>query len=161
VTMAALKAAFEALGFKNVRTVLASGNVIFEAPGKGPDLEGKIARGLETALGFPVKVFLRPVRELQAIVAADPFRSTPAGPDIQLYVTFLARKGTPTSPVRLSSPPKNVRIVRAGPGEIYSRVKLSPGAGTPELMAFLDKTLGQGATTRNWRTIVKIAGGAR
>ena len=161
VRMAALKKAFEAMGFKNVRTVLASGNVIFEAPGKGPDLEGKIARGLERTLGFPVRIFLRTLEELQAIVVSDPFRSFPAGPDIQLYVTFLARKGTATPPVRLPEPPKGVRIVRVEPDEIYTWVKLSPGVGTPDLMAFLDKTLEQGGTTRNWRTVVKIAGGSR
>ncbi len=157
VTMAALKAAFEAMGFKNVRTVLASGNVIFDAPGKGTALERSIAGGLEKALGFTVRVFVRTVREIRAIVTSDPFRSMPSGPDIQLYVTFLARKGSATAPVRLPEPPKNVRIVRVAPGEIYSRVEVSPGAGTPELMAFLDKALGQGGTTRNWRTVVKLA----
>jgi len=161
ISMAALKKAFDAMGFKNVRTVLASGNVIFEAPGKGLELEAKIARGLEKALGFPVKIFLRTLKELQAIVASDPFRSFPAGPDIQLYVTFLARKGAATPPVRLPEPPDDVRIVRIEPGEIYSWLKLSPGVGTPDLMAFLDRSLGQDGTTRNWRTVVRIAAGGR
>ena len=44
VPMAALKKAFEAMGFRDVRTVLASGNVIFEAPGKDPRLDLTISR---------------------------------------------------------------------------------------------------------------------
>jgi len=50
--MPALRKAFEAMGFKNVRTVLASGNVVFETTGKkADDLEGTIARGLAGATG--------------------------------------------------------------------------------------------------------------
>jgi len=156
--MAGLRKAFEAMGFRDVRTVLASGNVIFEAAGKAAHLEATIFRGLEKAFGFPVKVVLRTARELRAIAASDPFKSVPSGPNVRLYVTFLAQKKPDFSRLRLPSPAKGVRIVRAGPGEIFSAVTLSPGVGTPDLMAFLERAFGQEVTTRTWQTVIKLAG---
>ncbi len=158
VSMAALKSAFEALGFTNVRTVLASGNVIFEAPKKDPDPGRTIALGLEKALGFPVTVIIRTVRELRAIVRSDPFKDAPSGTNVQHYVIFLKGEGNVPSRVRLPAPPNGVRIVRIDPGEIFSIVDLSRGGRTPELMRYLDQNLGPAGTTRNWRTVVRLAG---
>jgi uncharacterized protein (DUF1697 family) len=160
VPMATLKEAFQAMGFKDVRTVLASGNVIFEAPGRDPHLDMTISRGLEKALGFPVAVIVRTVRELKAIVASEPFKAALSGPDIQQYVTFLKGEKNAPSRVRLPAPPEGTRIVHVDPGEVYSVVMLSRGR-TPDLMRYLDRSLGPAGTTRNWRTVVKLAGGER
>jgi len=156
--MGALKSAFEAMGFTKVRTVLASGNVIFEAPRRGPDPGRTIARGLEKSLGFPVTVLVRTARELKAIVRSDPFKAGLSGSNVQLYVTFLDAKGKPGSRVWLPPPPKGVKILRVDPGEIYSMVDLSRGGRTPDLMRFFDRTIGPVGTTRNWRTVVKLVG---
>ncbi len=60
VSMAALRAEFEALGLKDVETFIASGNVIFTAPtGNRAALERKIESHLHGALGYEVKTFLR------------------------------------------------------------------------------------------------------
>ncbi|HMA53281.1 MAG TPA: DUF1697 domain-containing protein [Acidobacteriota bacterium] len=156
--MAALKSAFESMGFGNVRTVLASGNVVFEAPGKDTHLDLKVGRGLEKALGFPVKVLLRTVRELKTLVDAEPFKDIPSGPDVKLYVTFLAHRIPGRSRLRVAASAQGVRIVLVTPGEIFSAVTLSPGVGTPDLMAFLEKAVGSEVTTRNWQTVTKLAG---
>jgi uncharacterized protein (DUF1697 family) len=161
VTMADLKAAFEALGCTNVRTVLASGNVVFDPPGRSPDLVRKLPAGLEKALGFPVVVITRTVREIEGIIRAEPFQGVPAGPEDQLYVTFLGGTGTARSGARLPDPPKGTRVVRVDPGEIFSMVLLSRGGKTPDLMNYLDRNLGPAGTTRNWRTVLKLAGGGR
>jgi uncharacterized protein (DUF1697 family) len=157
VPMAVLKKAFETMGFRDVRTVLASGNVIFEATGKDPRLDLTISPGLEKAFGFPVTVVLRRARELRAIVASEPFKGVPSGPDVKLYVTFLATKKPGLSGLQPHSSAKGVRIVRVVPGEIFSVVTLSPGVGTPELMAFLEKAVGHEVTTRNWQTVIRLA----
>lgn len=156
--MAALKSAFEAIGFTQVRTVLASGNVVCEPPRRGIPMGRTIARGLEKALGFPVVVIIRTVRELRAIVASEPFQGVPSGPGVQRYVTFLIEKGKPRFLTELPAPPQGVRILRVDAGEIYSSVDLSKGGRTPDLMRFLDRTVGRGGTTRNWRTLLKIVG---
>ncbi len=155
IAMADLRKTFEAMGFRNVRTVLASGNVVFETTGKkAEDLEGAIARGLAGAFGFPVSVLLRSMKELAALIAADPFKGLTPGPDNKLYVTFLPRPGA--AGAKLPAPPKGVRIVGVRPAEVCSAVALSGGAGTPELMAFLEKSLGRDVTTRNWQTVLRL-----
>lgn len=158
IAMAALKKAFESMGFRDARTVLASGNVVFEASGKDPHLDLTVARGLEKAFGFPVKVVLRTVRELRALVASEPFGSVLSDPDVRLYVTFLAPRKAAGAPPRLPAPAKGFRILRAGQGEVFSVVRLSPDAGTPDLMAFLERAFGREVTTRNWQTVTKLAG---
>ena len=157
ISMADLKKAFESLGFKNVRTVLASGNVVFEAPGRDRALADTIAARLEKIFGFPVKVVLRTFRELQAIIASEPFKGEPSGPDAKLYVTFLAQKTPGRSRLRLPEGAKGVRIVRVAPGEVFSVIRLSADAGTPDLMAFLESAFGREVTTRNWQTVIKVA----
>jgi uncharacterized protein (DUF1697 family) len=158
ISMADLKKAFESLGFKNVRTVLASGNVVFEAPGKDRALADTIAARLENVFGFPVKVVLRSVGELQAIVNADPFKGAPSGPDIKLYVTFLSETKA-GRPVRLPPrPSEGLKLVRVTPGEVFSAIRLSAEAGTPDLMAFLERAFGKEVTTRNWQTVLKLVG---
>jgi uncharacterized protein (DUF1697 family) len=159
VAMSTLEFIFESMGFTNVRTVLASGNVIFEAARKGPHPGQTIALGLEKALGFPVTIFIRTVRELRAIVRSEPFKDVPPVPDVQRYVTFLSGKRGAPSTVRLPTPPQGVRVARVDPGEIFSVVLPSLGGRTPDLMRYLDRALGPKGTTRNWRTVVKIVGG--
>ncbi len=161
VTMAALKKAFEDLGGKNVRTVLASGNVVFNPPRQSPDIVRKLTAGLEKALGFPVVVVTRTVRELEGIIRSEPFKGVPAAPEDQLYVTFLGGKGSARPGARLPDPPKETRVVRVDPGEIFSVVMRSRGGRTPDLMKYLDRNLGPAVTTRNWRTVLKLAGGGR
>ncbi|HSA95368.1 MAG TPA: DUF1697 domain-containing protein [Acidobacteriota bacterium] len=159
VTMAALKSAFQAMGLKNVRTVLASGNIIFESPRRDPHLDSTISEGLEKSLGFHVTVITRTVRELREIVASGPFKAAPSGPGVQQYVTFLTKRRTARSGTGLPSTSEAVRILRIDRGEIFSVVMLSEGGRTPDLMRYLDRNLGPTGTTRNWRTVLKLAGG--
>lgn len=71
----ALRAEFEALGFADVATFRASGNVIFDVAGgeKKAALTSTIEAGLGDALGYEVPVFLRSRAETIAIFAQAPF----------------------------------------------------------------------------------------
>lgn len=84
--MADLKRLCEGCGFHNVRTYIASGNVVFESA----DDEGKVKAGLETALsayaGKSVGVLLRRVEDLRAIQAGNPFAGHPGN---KVMVVFL------------------------------------------------------------------------
>src|SRR5215218_9420506 len=70
-----LRAHFEAMGFEEVSTLRASGNVIF-APSKH-EAEGKLATRVEAELderlGYDVPVFLRSGEKMKAIAAQKPF----------------------------------------------------------------------------------------
>ena len=68
VKMETLRELFSALKFSNVETFIASGNVIFETMST-PDqqLEQKIEKQLESALGYEVGTFVRSIDEVRAI----------------------------------------------------------------------------------------------
>jgi uncharacterized protein (DUF1697 family) len=69
-----LRAHFAAIGFDQVATFRASGNVVFAAAAEHPrELTARIERGLAAALGYVVPTFIRSSRELQAIAALQPF----------------------------------------------------------------------------------------
>ena len=74
--MADLRKAFEDLGFADVRTVQASGNVVFEAGGEEDSgaVAALIETELERMLDAPIGVIVRPLADLERLVASDPFR---------------------------------------------------------------------------------------
>jgi uncharacterized protein (DUF1697 family) len=91
VKMDELRRTFESLGFRNVETFIASGNVIFDSAAKDPCvLELKIQKKLHAKLGYDVPVFLRSAGELAAIADHQPFSGTALASAALLNVGFLA-----------------------------------------------------------------------
>ena len=127
VKMAELKRAFESLGFRNVRTVLASGNVVFDAAGGDrASLTRKIEETLKKRWGFDVRTALRSAEDLSALVAADPFKGIAVTPQTRFYITFLGEKRDSSLKLPYESPEKDVRVFRASPGELAAVLTLSP-----------------------------------
>src|SRR5262245_17185610 len=90
-----LRAVFEALGFADVATFRASGNVIFGSEGaeSRSRLTERIEAGLGEALGYEVLVFLRSCAEVAEIAAREPFGAARiAASKGKLQVAMLARK---------------------------------------------------------------------
>jgi uncharacterized protein (DUF1697 family) len=149
-----LRAAFLALGFANVKTLLASGNVLFDAEA-GEGLKAKIEAGLEAGFGFKVPIVLRSLDELRALVAADPF-GRQAGEDAQLHVLLFDRP-LPAE-FRLDDLAGDYRVASLRPREICLVVYRKPdGTYLGRSKLAVDKSLPQGmvATMRNWNTILK------
>jgi len=93
IKMEKLKKAFETLGLENVKTLLASGNVLFEAPSASAStLTKKIENKLEAAFGHEIGVLIRKIEELQRLAEVDPFAGIKVTPQTRLYVTFLSEK---------------------------------------------------------------------
>lgn len=92
VKMTDLRALFETLGFANVETFIASGNVIFDAAdGDEADLKARIEQQLRQVLGYQVATFLRTPRELAAVAGHAPFSADQIGPEFHtLSIMFLA-----------------------------------------------------------------------
>ncbi len=88
VKMGRLRAIFGSLGFENVATHIASGNVIFDA--ESVDV-ARIEAALERELGFQVPVFLRTAAEVRAVAAREPFGDA----DGEMEVSFLPRAPDP------------------------------------------------------------------
>jgi uncharacterized protein (DUF1697 family) len=158
VRMADLKKAFEKMGFERVRTVLASGNVVFESTsGDIPALTRTIEPALQTLTKRVIKVLLRNLDDIMKVRLSEPFKGIAETPDIRLYVTFLQGSAGPrfiTLPY--SSLLKEFTILHATPGEVFSVIDLSKGKGTTDLMNLLTQEFGPDITTRNWNTVLKV-----
>ncbi len=152
-----LRAEFEALGFADVATFRASGNVIFSADGGSESaLTEAIETGLGDALGYEVPVFLRSCAEVAAIAAQEPF--DPKLLDAskgKLQVTFLAGKPTARQRKEVGALADDAdRLALAG-RELYWLP--SGGISESELdLEAIDAALGKG-TMRTMGTIEQIA----
>lgn len=71
--MAQLRTLGEACGFSNVRTYIASGNLLLESPLDEAAIKALLEARLLAHAGKPIEVFVRSVDELEAIMAANPF----------------------------------------------------------------------------------------
>ena len=156
VKSAELKAAFEAMGFTNVKTLLASGNVLFDAKAS-KSLQGKIEAGLKETFGFEIGTVLRSIDELAAMVNATPF-GRKAGEDAKLHVMLFAE------PMPASFKPRGVtddfEVPKVTDREVYLLVLRKPDGsyvGSSGGLIALEKQLPKGTlvTSRNWNTILK------
>ena len=157
VKMDALRAMFESLGFKEVKTFIQSGNVLFDTTAKdSAGLTKKIEKALLKELGYPVSVMIRTGTELTAMVQLQPFAGIEA--DGVGYVTFLAeeRSGEPSLPLRART--NDCALIHITPREIFTVGYRTPDGRSGNVMALIEKEAGKSVTTRNWNTIEKIAG---
>ena len=150
-----LKAAFETMGFANVKTLLASGNVLFDAK-TSSGLQGKIEAGLKTQFGFAVGTVLRTVDALKALVASDPFGGRVEDDGQKLYVMLFAEDLPKT--LALTGVAGDYDVFVGGPREVYLVGYRKPdGTYSAGGLLAVEKQLPKGmlVTTRNWNTILK------
>src|ERR1043165_1265766 len=87
VKMDQLRELFKQMGFDNVETFIASGNVLFSSSSHDADLiEKQIEDALEEALGYPVGAFVRTPDEIQAVAYFDSEKR-----DWKVWIAFLKR----------------------------------------------------------------------
>lgn len=143
VPMARLRAALEADGYTNVRTVIASGNVVFErSKPSAHAIESLIA----AEFGVDTTVILRSAAQIRALEEADPFGGENA------YVAFLAKKPSAAALRALAGLEAHAPV---GPDLVLHFPK---GYSNAQLTgSVLEKKLGIQATVRNWRTVEKLA----
>ena len=152
--MPALKSCFEAAGFKNVRTVLGSGNVVFDAPKAGETaLERKAEAAMAKHLGRTFYTIVRSAEALRDLVKRDPYSSFDLPANAKRVVTFVREP----FPKKLSLPPEidGARILAAAGREAFSAYV--PGASSPVFMVLIEKTFGKNVTTRTWETVRKCS----
>jgi uncharacterized protein (DUF1697 family) len=157
IKMHELKRIFEATGFQNVKTILASGNIVLETTISETNLIiTEIEKQLERKLGYNVNVALRTLDELHLLVKSNPFSQIKVTPQTKLLLTFLSEKPTRRFKIPYNSSDKDFTVIRIINNEIYSVVNLLPNKRPYRIISFLEKEFGNKITTRNWSTIVKI-----
>jgi uncharacterized protein (DUF1697 family) len=151
--MAELKSVFEALGLKDVQTILASGNVVFACKvTKLEKLKTDIEEAIKKKFGFDVHVLLRNETQINALIKSDPFKSVKLLPQTRLYITFLSEPPK----TKLKAPYKDGDFALREITKTHLISVLGPKAKSTEVMDFLGKEFGKEITTRNWNTIIKI-----
>ena len=152
IPMAELRALFEELGYEDVRTVLASGNVVFSGP-KAKARE-KLERALAERFDMQVDVVVRTMAELQAVVKADPFADAVDNP-ARYFVAFLDARPAAKRLAELGEEDFAPDAFAAGEREVYAWCP--EGMQNSALMKALGKPgLAGTATVRNWATVNKL-----
>jgi len=156
--MADLRKELEAMSFKKVTTLLNSGNVIFEAQSmEDMALAERIAERLEKVFQFPVPTIVINAENILELLNDEPFKDEILTKECRGYVSFLQNKPRVNLQLPWLSQDTSLKILHANDKLICSFLDLSK-AKTPEAMKVLEKHYGKQITTRNWNTILRIAG---
>jgi uncharacterized protein (DUF1697 family) len=150
---------FTGADLQDVRTVIASGNVLFATDQTDmATLTETIERALQDALGYDVTVFLRTIARLQDLVRRDPFAAID-DPDAKRYVIFLPQPPTKLPPLPAHFPEEHCSVLAVDGAEVLAVTSKQPaGPRYGDVGPYIAKTFGRINTNRNWNTVVKIAG---
>jgi uncharacterized protein (DUF1697 family) len=163
IKMDALRAVYASMGLKDVRTLLASGNVVFRSGlSDRSGLVTRIMQEIERQLELRVHVVLRTRAELARIVERAPLLSARADAN-KLHVMFLASVPAAAAQAALLKWHKAAALPEMlelrGP-EIY--LYYPNGVGRSKLTnAIIENKLDTAGTARNWSTLLKLLETAR
>jgi uncharacterized protein (DUF1697 family) len=152
--MPELKHCFEQAGFTNVKTVLSSGNVVFDASA-GPiaAIEKAAEAAMSQHLGRTFYTIVRSVAALDKMLASEPHKKFRLSSEAKCIVSFIrkAPKTIPSLPIKKDG----AQILTMTPTEIFSAYVPNPLG--PVFMVLIEKTFGKEVTTRTWDTVKKCA----
>ena len=152
--MPELKRCFEEAGFDDVKTLLSSGNVVFDARTAS---ELALARRIEAAmtkqLGRTFYTIVRSANTLRERIAADPYAAFRVPANAKRVVTFL--REPLAAPSALPAESEGVRILAVDGADIFT--VYVPQPGNPAFMRLIEKTFGANVSPRTRDTVKKCA----
>jgi uncharacterized protein (DUF1697 family) len=152
--MPALKACFEAAGFSDVRTLLSSGNVVFNARSSPlATLERRAERAMQSELGHSFTTFIRSAEYLQNLIESEPFAEYKLPASVKKVITFLRSPAE----LKLELPVERdgASILKVTGSEVLCAYV--PGPKGPVFMSLLERTFSKSITTRTLETVRKCA----
>jgi uncharacterized protein (DUF1697 family) len=153
-----LRGVFEDLGFANVGSVLASGNITFQAPDEDvAALEQRIEDALAIGLGIASRTIIRDDGELRALVDSQPFAALTHSRETYLTATFL--KHGAAAPINLpEAAGPHPWVVSYDPvaRAILAVTDNRTAGGGSGFMAWLETSCGKDVTTRSWLTVQRV-----
>ena len=157
VKMDTLRGLFESLGFSNVETFIASGNVLFDAASKESGvLEKKIESKLREALGYDVATFIRMDTELKSIANYKAFAQSQLDAATAFNVAFLKESLDDKSNQKVMALQTDIDTFHIRGRELYWLCRKKQSDSTFS-NAVLEKTISKPSTIRGLATIQKIA----
>ena len=157
VPMSDLRMLFTALGFADVRTLLQTGNVVFESDGKSsaelePMLETEAAKRLDLRTDFLV----RTAEELAHVIDHNPFPDEAREDPGHLLVMFLKQAPETTAVGALRATVKGREVIHVEGNHAY--ITYPDGIGASRLTnTVVESRLATRGTGRNWNTVLKLA----
>lgn len=154
VAMAELRALADKLGYSGVRTLLNSGNVVFDAGREAPRaLAARIEAGMLTKLEVSARVTVLTGAEFATVVEENPLGGVADNPS-RLFVAFLSE---PKDRARLQPLARQAWKPEAlGLGSRAAYIWCPAGMMESPLTEAVGRVLGEATTTRNWATVTKI-----
>ena len=145
------------LRFSEVRTVLQSGNLVFDAHGRSAAaIERALEGAIESRLGLEADCFVRTAREWAALVHDNPFRAEARADPGHLVLMCLKAAPGAKAVRSLSAAITGPERLRAAGRELY--IVYPDGIGRSPLTGVLiERVLGTRGTARNWNTVLKLA----
>lgn len=144
--MAQLREMCTELGFSDVRTYIASGNVVLRSEDSADAVGDALATRLQEYAGKPVGVVVRTAEQIRAVLAANPF---PDAPGNRVSVTFLPGP----APRDALEGARNAADEQMVLGEQEVFVHYPSGMASSRLRI----PAAEGGTARNINTVAKLA----
>ncbi|RLL51168.1 DUF1697 domain-containing protein [Mariprofundus sp. EBB-1] len=157
VLMADLKKLYHSLGFEDVTTYIQSGNVIFQSSGIDKnDIKDTIEQAITAKYGFHVPVIIRTEQELIEVFDNCPYEEAKIETNgTKIFVTFLQSEPSRENQETLQQYVKAPEKLTIHGSEVY--LYCPNGYGKSKLSnTFLENKLAVSATTRNWKSIIKL-----
>lgn len=156
VAMSALREAMENAGLKNVRTLLQSGNALFESRAtSGSVLETRLEAAAHTRFGFQIDFMVRSSADWERAVSANPFAEAATKDPGHLVLLCLKKAPHAADVRRLEAAITGREKVAVKGADLFA--VYPDGIGRSKLTtALVERTLDTRCTGRNWNTVLKL-----
>ena len=155
IPMPRLREVLAESGYEDVKTYVASGNIVLTSKAKPRKLEQDLAKLIEEEFGHDVPVVVRTRDELADVVERMPFGDVVEEPLKRLQVSFLSGKPNAQTAKRITDACEEPELVAIDGREIYAWHP--DGIGRSELANLIaTKKLGVTVTARNWNTVLAL-----
>ena len=144
--MSELKAMCEELGFTDVRTYIASGNVVFASRKSEAAIKSALEKRLAAYAGKPVGVLVRSAAEMAEVSAKNPFPTAAPNRTMAIFLD-----GAPPKDAIATARGRKDEEIKLGKREIY--VHYGEGMGQSKLIIPAAKA----GTARNMNTVATLA----
>lgn len=156
IRMADLRELYASLGFRNTRTLLQSGNAVFETAESDIALVGRqIEAGIRRAFDLEIRVIMRSAAEFDAIFLRHPFSAEQLEEARKVAVVFLSDAPTADALNELRASNTGPEIIQADGRELY--IFYTEGMARSKLdNKRIERHLRLDSTARNWNTCLKL-----
>ncbi|KPF83743.1 hypothetical protein IP70_18615 [alpha proteobacterium AAP38] len=158
VKMALWRQLYEEMGFTNVRTLLQSGNLLFDPASDEPleSLQPRLETAFATRFGFTADHIIRDTTQVQAAIANNPFPDAATNAPNHLLVFFLSKAPDAASAAKLAALDTGPDRLHLSSDVLYMHFIHGAGKAATDPVKLL-RLAGVTGTSRNWTTLNKLA----